>query len=51
MTDPPKQVRCLDCNGTGVEQIPCDPDDRDCEFCCGRGWVMVDDAGKVVSDD
>ena len=33
--------KCLDCNGTGKEQIPCDPDDLVCEFCHGYGRVEV----------
>jgi hypothetical protein len=30
-------IACLDCNGTGVEQIPCDLGDDACEFCEGTG--------------
>lgn len=28
---------CIDCNGTGKEQMPCGPDDTVCEFCNGQG--------------
>jgi hypothetical protein len=31
------EVYCFDCNGTGVEQIPCGSGETRCEFCDGTG--------------
>lgn len=38
MTEPNWTI-CLDCNGTGKEQIPCGPEDLTCEFCGGSGRI------------
>ena len=37
---------CLDCNGTGQEQIPCGADDTRCEFCEGVGRYAADYDGR-----
>ena len=34
------EIICIDCDGTGREQIPCD-DEEDCEFCGGLGTADV----------
>lgn len=41
--------KCPDCNGSGIEQIPCGPGDADCEFCGGSGLFRGEWPGRLLA--
>lgn len=46
-----KTKECPDCNGTGREQMPCDPDEVNCEFCGGTGAMRHQEPAMSSDSD